>query len=114
MSHDELDLLRGTLELLVLTALAGGRELHGFEILDRIREGTDARIVVEEGALYPALHRMEKRGWLAATWGVSEKGRRAKYYRLSRAGNVAFERERATWKGYVDAVARLADASGVS
>ncbi len=114
MSRDELDLLRGTLELLVLTALAGDRELHGFEVLDRIREGTDEALVVEEGALYPALHRMEKRGWLVSSWGISDKGRRAKYYRLSRAGTTALERERANWSGYVEAVARLARASGLS
>lgn len=114
MSRDELDLLRGTLELLILTALAGGRELHGFEVLDCIREGTDEALVVEEGALYPALHRMEKRGWLESTWGISDKGRRAKYYRLSKAGEAALDHERATWSGYVEAVARLAKASGLS
>lgn len=114
MARDELDLLRGTLELLILTALAGDRELHGFEVLDRIREGTDDALVVEEGALYPALHRMEKRGWLESSWGVSDKGRRAKYYRLNRAGEAALKRERSTWTGYVDAVARLAKASGLS
>jgi transcriptional regulator len=102
VAREELDLLRGTLEL------------HGFEILDRIRSGTDEALVVEEGALYPALHRMEKRGWLASTWGISDKGRRAKYYRLSRTGRAALERERASWSGYVEAVDRLARASGLS
>lgn len=111
MSERELDLLKGTLEMLVLTALAGGREHHGFELLDRIRAGTNDALVVEEGALYPALHRMQKRGWLAGTWGVSEKGRRAKYYRLTSSGEEALADQRSTWIRYVDAVARLARSS---
>lgn len=111
MSERELDLLKGTLELLVLTALAGGREHHGFELLDRIRSGTDEALVVEEGALYPALHRMQKRGWLAATWGVSEKGRRAKYYRLTAAGEDALDHQRTSWTRYVEAVASLTRSS---
>ena len=110
MAERGLDVLQGTLEMLILTTLAGGAERHGFEILDRIRAGTDEVLVIEEGALYPALHRMEKRGWLAATWGVSDKGRRAKYYRVTREGSLAFERQRVDWRGYVDAVARLARA----
>lgn len=114
MSRGDLDLLKGTLDLLVLTALAGEEELHGFEVLDRIRAGTGDALVVEEGALYPALHRMQKRGWLAATWGVSEKGRRAKYYRLTSAGRRALTEERAAWSSYVEAVARLGRASGLS
>jgi transcriptional regulator len=108
MPRGELDLVQGTLEMLVMTTLAGDRELHGFEILDRIRVGTSEALVIEEGALYPALHRMEKRGWLSAVWGVSEKGRRAKYYRLTASGRRALERQRTAWAGYVDAVSRLA------
>ncbi|MEQ9570156.1 MAG: PadR family transcriptional regulator [Longimicrobiales bacterium] len=115
MSRGDLDLLKGTLDLLVLTALAGDDEqLHGFEVLDRIRAGTDDALIVEEGALYPALHRMQKRGWLAATWGVSEKGRRAKYYRLTPEGRRALTDQRTAWSGYVEAMARLARASGLS
>jgi transcriptional regulator len=102
-----LDLLKGTLELLVLKTLAGGGELHGFQILDWIRDTTDDALVVEEGALYPALHRMEKRGWLSATWAVSEKGRRAKYYRLTAAGRKALRREENTWDRYTEAVRKL-------
>jgi PadR family transcriptional regulator PadR len=108
MRRGELDLVQGTLEMLVMTTLAADRELHGFEILDRIRVGTGEALVIEEGALYPALHRMEKRGWLSAVWGVSEKGRRAKYYRLTASGRRSLERQRAAWSGYVDAVSRLA------
>ena len=108
MPRGELDLVQGTLEMLVMTTLAGDRELHGFEILDRIRVGTSEALVIEEGALYPALHRMEKRGWLSAVWGVSEKGRRAKYYHLTASGRRALERQRTAWTGYVEAVSRLA------
>jgi transcriptional regulator len=107
MPRGELDLVRGTLEMLVMTTLADG-ELHGFEILERIRVGTEEALVIEEGALYPALHRMEKRGWLSSVWGVSEKGRRAKYYRLTASGRRALKRQRAAWTGYVEAVSRLA------
>lgn len=108
MSDDRLDVLQGTLEMLVLETLAGGRELHGFAILDWIRETTDQELVIEEGALYPALHRMERRGWLASEWGVSDKGRRAKFYHLTQTGRAAREREGHRWRRYVTAVARLA------
>jgi transcriptional regulator len=107
MASDELALMQGTLELLVLETLAAKDELHGFGILDWILEATDGELTVEEGALYPALHRMERRGWLASDWGVSEKGRRARYYRMTPAGRDALEREEARWNRYVGAVARI-------
>ena len=103
----KLNLLAGTLDLLVLQTLIAG-ELHGFEILDAIRRATDNALVVEEGALYPALHRMERRSWLAADWSVSEKGRRAKYYRLTAKGRKALTHAQAEWERYVAAVAKVA------
>lgn len=103
-----LGVLQGTLELLVLKTLSGGEERHGFAILDWIRESTDQDLVVEDGALYHALHRMEQRGWVSSGWGVSEKGRRAKYYRLTAAGRRALEEEEARWRRYVAAVAKIA------
>jgi len=103
-----MNVLHGTLELLVLQTLAAGRELHGFEMLDAIRRATDNALVVEEGALYPALHRMERRSWLAADWSVSEKGRRAKYYRLTAKGRKALTHAQAEWERYVAAVAKVA------
>ena len=103
-----LTVLAGTLELLVLQTLEGSAELHGFEILDVIRRATDDELVVEEGALYPALHRMERRGWLGSDWAVSEKGRRAKYYRLTAKGRRALARTQAEWQRYVSAVAKVA------
>jgi transcriptional regulator len=103
-----MNVLSGTLELLVLQTLASGQELHGFEILDAIRRATDDALVVEEGALYPALHRMERRLWLAADWAVSEKGRRAKYYRLTAKGRRALMHAQVEWDEYVAAVAKVA------
>jgi transcriptional regulator len=105
-----LSILAGTLELLVMQTLSLA-ELHGFEILDALRRATDDELVVEEGALYPALHRMEKRGWLAADWAISEKGRRAKYYRLTAKGRTALARAQTEWDRYVAAVAKINQAS---
>ena len=107
-----LNVLSGTLELLVMRTLAAQPSLHGFEILDAIRSATDDALVVEEGALYPALHRMEGRGWLAGSWAVSEKGRRAKYYRLTPKGKRALARAQEDWQRYVDALARVGAAPG--
>ncbi len=107
MAHDALPVMKGTLELLVLKSLSRCDEMHGFEILDWIARGSAQTIGVEEGALYPALHRMEKRGLLSSAWGVSDKGRRAKYYRLTTAGRAALQEQEGTWDRYVAAVARL-------
>lgn len=102
----------GTLELLVLRSLAAAEPMHGFAILDFIRDTTDDALVVEDGALYPALRRMEKRGWLESDWGISEKGRRARYYRLTPSGHRALAEEEARWDQYVEAVAKLARQRG--
>ena len=112
MTDDALAVLKGTLEFLALRTLAAHEELHGFEILDYIHRATRQDLQVEEGALYPALHRMEKRGWLASRWGVSEKGRRARYYALTRAGQTALDDEEKRWERYVTAVGRLAPDGG--
>jgi len=107
MDSDGLQVLKGTLDLLVLKTLARNDELHGFEILDWIERESGSALLIEEGALYPALHRMEKRGWLESVWGVSGKGRRAKYYRLTAKGRRAHDEETRSWSRYVDAVAAL-------
>lgn len=104
---DSIGVVQGTLELLVLRTLAAAAPLHGFAILDWIRRTTDEVLVVEDGALYPALRRMEKRGWLSSQWGVSEKGRRARYYELTAVGRTALEAEQQRWDAYVSAVAKL-------
>jgi len=102
-----LGVVQGTLELLVLRTLAVAEPMHGFAVLDWIRETTDDDLVVEDGALYPALRRMEKRGWLESAWGISEKGRRARYYTLTSLGVRALAEEEARWERYVAAVAKL-------
>lgn len=113
MNNERLSVLKGTLELLVLKTLGRGGEMHGFAILDWIRESTSDALVIEEGALYPALHRMEKRGWLTADWAVSEKGRRAKYYRLTSSGQKALVSEAAQWERYVAAMSQVASEASV-
>ena len=114
MTDDALSVLQGTLELLVLKTLAGGRELHGFAILEWIRQRTEEDLVVEDGALYHALRRMEERGWLESSWGVSEKGRRARYYTLTAGGEKALAREEERWERYVEAVAKIAGGSATA
>jgi PadR family transcriptional regulator PadR len=91
------NLLQGTLDLLILKTLAPG-ELHGLGISRRIEQITQGTFQVKPGSLFPALHRMEEAGWLVSSWGESENNRRAKYYRLSRAGRQQLEAEAEQWK----------------
>lgn len=107
MTRDSLAILPGTVGFLALGALARGGRMHGFEVLDWIERTSGGELLVEEGALYPALHRMEKRGWLRADWAVSPKGRRAKYYRITAAGHAAFASSTKEWQRYVAAVASV-------
>ena len=104
---DSLRVVQGTLELLVLRTLAAQSPIHGFAILDWIRDATDEVLIVEDGALYPALRRMEKRGWLHSAWGISEKGRRARYYELTSLGEKVLAEQQSRWESYVEAVAKL-------
>jgi len=108
MSDSPLNPVSGTLELLVLRTLGAGSELHVFSILDWIRDSTEGDLVVEDGALYHALHRMERKGWIGSEWGISEKGRRARYYQISKLGRQVLEEEEERWSRYVTAVARIA------
>ena len=100
---DTLDLLRGTFNLLILKTVSWG-PMHGLAILRWIEQSTEARLQIEEGALYPALHRMEQSGWLLAEWGYTGQNRRAKFYRLSAAGRRQFAAERSKWARYAQAV----------
>jgi transcriptional regulator len=95
------------LELLVLRTLGAGSELHGFSILEWIKTATEGELIVEDGALYHALHRMERKGWIQSEWGISEKGRRARYYQISKAGRRVLADEETRWSRYVDAVAKI-------
>lgn len=106
MPPRELDLLQGTLDVLVLRALSFG-PMHGYAVARFIRAGSDGSFKVLDGALYTALHRMEERGWVEAEWGLSEKGKRAKFYRLTTAGRSAVRGETAAWNDYVAAVSRV-------
>ena len=102
----ELDLLQGTLDLLVLKTLTWG-PVHGYAVARWIRETTRDELQVEEGALYTALHRMEKRGWIAAEWGVSENNRKARYYKLTAVGRRQLLGKAAAFERYADAVFRV-------
>ena len=106
MAPRELDLLQGTLDVLVLRALAG-KPQHGYAVARFIRESSDGSFRVIDGALYTALHRLEERGWVESEWGLSEKGKRAKFYRLTTAGRRALRAEAANWEEYAAAVAKV-------
>ena len=100
------DLLQGTLDLLILKALVGGA-MHGYGVAEWIHQTSDDVLRVEEGALYPALHRLELRGLLTAKWGISENNRRAKYYALTTAGRKQLAEETEFWRRMSGAVARI-------
>jgi transcriptional regulator len=104
------ELLPGTLDMLVLKTLSRG-PLHGYAIAQSIQRTSDDVLRVEEGALYPALHKLEVRGWLLAEWGLSENNRRAKFYRLSALGRRELERESAYWDRVAAAVTRVMQAT---
>ena len=103
------DLLQGTLDLLVLKTLATGPQ-HGWGISQRIRQISRDVFQVNQGSLYPALHRLEEQGWVRAEWGVSEANRQAKFYQLTRAGEKQLDREAANWAQMVAAMARILQA----
>ena len=105
-----LDLLQGTLDMLILRTLLWGPQ-HGHGIGQAIRAQSDDLLKVETGSLYPALHRLEKRGWLASAWDVSEANQRAKYYRLTPAGQTQLAREQDRWAQMVDAIGRIMNPS---
>jgi PadR family transcriptional regulator PadR len=99
-------LLHGTLDALILKTLAGGPR-HGYAIARFIEDTTGEAVLVEEGSLYPALYRMERRGWVEAEWGTSELGRRAKLYRLTNAGRVQLAAELTTWRRFAAGVSKI-------
>ena len=97
MATTKAELLQGTLDLLILKTLTAGA-MHGYSIAQRIQQRSDAVLVVEEGSLYPALYRMEDKGWISAEWGKSDNNRRAKFYSLTRSGRKQLEEETAIWE----------------
>jgi len=104
------ELVQGSLDMLILKALIWGPR-HGYEIMRWIRQVSEGDLRLEEGALYPALHRLAARGWAEAAWGVSETGRQAKFYTLTEAGRRSLELETSSWRRYVNAVARVLEAT---
>jgi len=101
-----LDLLQGTLDVLVLKALLFGPR-HGYAIARWIRDTSDDSLAIEDGALYTALHRLERRGWVEADWGVSDNNRKAKFYQLTRDGRRQLEAETRRWTRYAEAVFKV-------
>ena len=104
------DLLQGTLDLLILKALSVGA-LHGYGIARRIEQLSDAMLKVEQGSLYPALYRIEQRGWVTSRWDVGESGRRAKFYTLTRAGKKQIAVEEESWDRLALAIAKVRSAT---
>jgi PadR family transcriptional regulator len=104
------DLLQGTLDMLILKALSLG-PLHGYGIIQRIRQLSGEMLNVEQGSLYPALYRIEQRGWVSSKWGMNETGRRAKFYTLIRAGRKQLTVEEKSWDLLALAIAKVRDAT---
>jgi transcriptional regulator len=103
MADTRLDLPQGTLDLLILKALSLGPQ-HGWAVSERIHQISRESLSIQQGSLYPALHRLERRGWIKATWGASANNRRAKYYELTRRGRAQLETEADAWERLVAAV----------
>ena len=106
MANTRTDLMQGTLELLILKTLSR-EKMHGYGIAQRIHTAVDDLLKVEDGSLYPALYRMEERGWIASEWGTSENNRRAKFYKLTRAGRQQLAAQSVNWERISQAVMRV-------
>lgn len=110
MAQQTVDVLKGTLDVLILKTLSWG-PAHGYAVSRWIREVTDQALHIEEGALYPALHRLEQRGWVSAEWGLSDNNRRARYYRLTPQGRAQLRREVSGWDRFAAAVSKVLSAT---
>jgi PadR family transcriptional regulator, regulatory protein PadR len=110
LSTQKADLLQGTLDLLTLKALSLG-PLHGYGVIQRIRQMSDEMLNVEQGALYPALYRIEQKGWVSSEWGTTETGRQAKFYTLTKAGRKQLAVEEASWDRLALAIAKVRQAT---
>jgi transcriptional regulator len=107
MAAQKNDILQGTLALLVLKTLASNRRMHGYAITTCIQQVSADLLRVEEGSLYPALHRMEQQGWLRSEWGVTEKNREARFYSLTRKGRKQLAEEEESWTKLTEGVGRV-------
>lgn len=112
MTLPKSDVLQGTLDLMVLKTLDTLGAMHGYGIARRIQQVSEATLQLNQGTLYPALLRLEQRGWIASKWGVSDNNRRAKFYSLTRAGRRQLERETEGWQRIVGVMGRLLGAEG--
>lgn len=106
MSKTDVELLQGTLDVLILKTLSWGPR-HGYAVVKWIQQVTRDVLVVEEGSLYPALHRLERRGWISSEWGLSENNRRAKFYALTAEGKQQLRTQTASWERFAEAVTRV-------
>jgi PadR family transcriptional regulator PadR len=106
MPRDPLEIIQGTLEMLILKALIRG-SCNGWQVLCWLRERAGGELSIEEGALYPALHRLERKRLVSSEWGLSENNRRARYYTLSERGRAELQRQSADWRRYVRVVAAI-------
>ena len=106
MTKPKADLLQGTLDMLILKALSLGPP-HGYGLIQRIRQLSDELLEVEQGSLYPAVYRIERRGWISSKWGVTETGRRAKFYALTNAGSKQLKAEEESWDRLALAIAKV-------
>lgn len=106
MAQERIDLPQGTLDLLILRTLAAGPQ-HGWAISERVQQVSSDVLCIQQGSLYPALHRLERRGWIKARWGTSDNNRRARYYELTRAGQRQLEAETESWRKLTTAVAQV-------
>src|SRR6202142_2627269 len=106
MTDQRIDLPQGTLDLLILRTLALGAQ-HGWAISERVQQVSSDVLQIQQGSLYPALHRLERRGWIKAEWGASENNRRARYYSLTRTGRRQLEAEMASWRKLAAAVGQI-------
>jgi transcriptional regulator len=106
-NDSRLDLLQGTLDLLILRTLQSGDRLHGWAISERIQQVSDEVLRVNQGSLYPALHRLEHQGWIKAESGISELGRRARFYRLTPTGRKQLQRETDSWTRLTGAIGKV-------
>lgn len=107
MAAKKNDILQGTLALLVLRTLSTNKGMHGYAITTHIQRVSDDLLRVEEGSLYPALHRMEQEGWLRAEWGITEKNREARFYSLTPKGRKQLSREQESWARLTEGVSRV-------
>ena len=107
MNEKKNDILQGTLALLILRTLASGKRMHGYAITAHIQHVSSQLLRVEEGSMYPALHRMEQKGWVKAEWGMSEKNREARFYSLTSQGRKQLLEEEESWRRLTEGVARV-------